>query len=347
MADAPVANPDGCVMAICEADPWRLQYFADVPCPDGVDVPTEDADAWTWYPEHRWVYDKLAVAQSQGIAAAPHGVMPPAFPVFSKPIVNLRGMGTGSREIGSAEAYRRYLSPGHFWMELLRGEHVSTDVAVRSGQTVWWRHATGIPRRGGTFDHWVLHAEAMPALEAACGAWITAHLPRYTGMLNLETIGGRIIEVHLRFADQWPDLYGAGWVAAVVELYAAGRWTFVDAERRTGYSVVLFGPNGRRYRHPDAALVDELVARPGISSVQITFHEDREPRLHAMPPGGFRLAIVNCIDLAAGRAARAMLRAALLQTSGAAASRPRDRRDRLSGLQVMPDAPHRQKEASG
>src|ERR1019366_756582 len=174
-----------------------------------------------------------------------------------------------------------------------------------------------------------LHAEAMPALEAACGAWITAHLPRYTGMLNLETIGGRIIEVHLRVADQGPDPYGAGWVAAVVEVYAAGRWTFVDADRRTGYSVVLFGPNGRRYRPPDAALVDELVARPGISSVQITFHEAREPRLHAMPPGGFRLAIVNCFDLATGRAARAMLRAALLQTSGAAASRPRDRRDRL------------------
>ena len=36
-----------------------------------------------------------------------------------------------------------------------------------------------------------------------------------------------------------------------------------------------------------------------------------------MPPGGFRLAIVNCIDLDAGRAARTMLRTALLQTSAA------------------------------
>src|SRR5271166_4261366 len=43
-------------MAICEADPWRLQYFENIPCPDGVDVPTEDADGWTWYPRHRWVY---------------------------------------------------------------------------------------------------------------------------------------------------------------------------------------------------------------------------------------------------------------------------------------------------
>jgi hypothetical protein len=38
----------------------------------------------------------------------------------------------------------------------------------------------------------------------------------YTGILNTETIGGRMIEVHLRMSDQWPDLYGAGWVDALV-----------------------------------------------------------------------------------------------------------------------------------
>ena len=51
---------------------------------------------------------------------------------------------------------------------------------------------------------------------------------------------------------------------------------------------------------------------PGVSSVQITFHEDKAPEHHAMPPGGFRLAIVNAPTLAAGRAGRARLRQALL-----------------------------------
>jgi hypothetical protein len=46
---------------------------------------------------------------------------------------------------------------------------------------------------------------------------------------------------------------------------------------------------------------------PAVTSVQITFHEDRPAAMHAMPPGGFRLAIVNCLELAAGRAARARL----------------------------------------
>ena len=291
-------------MPICEADPWRLQYFETVACPDSVLIPTEDADAWAWYPQHRWVYDKLAVALSQGLAAAPHGVIPPAFPVFSKPVYNLRGMGTGSQVLASAEAYRAAIAPGHFWMTLLQGEHVSSDAALIDGEAVWWRHSSGVPGPGGTFDHWTIHAAARPALEAACAAWARRSLRGYSGMLNVETIGGRIIEAHLRFADQWPDLYGPGWVAAVVRLYADGIWEFAEPDRRDGYSVVLFAPHGRRYRHPPPEVIGALRARAGVSSVQITFHDDWEAAWHAMPPGGFRLAIVNCHDLEAGLAAR-------------------------------------------
>src|SRR6266581_1032600 len=127
-------------------------------------------------------------------------------------------------------------------------------------------------------------------------------------MINVETIGGRMIEVHLRLSDQWPDLYGAGWVEALVRLYGERRWDFADHDRRDGYSVVLFGPHGPRYRHPPGALATQVRQMPGVSSVQITFHEDKEPERHAMPPGGFRLAIVNAFDLQAGRAGREMLR---------------------------------------
>ena len=54
---------------------------------------------------------------------------------------------------------------------------------------------------------------------------------------------------------------------------------------------------------------------PAISSVQITFHEDKEPRQHAMPPGGFRLAVVNAWGLQAGRAGRELLREHFLASS--------------------------------
>jgi hypothetical protein len=299
-------------MPICEADPWRLQYFAHVKT--AANIPTEDCDAWLWYPAQRWVYDKLAVALSQHLEAAPHGVAPPRFPVFSKPIVNLKGMGVGSRVLHSAADYERHYRPGHFWMPLLEGRHVSSDVAVVAGEPRWWRHVTGKPAGEGTFDYWIVHAEPNAEIEERCGTWIATHLGGYTGMVNLETIGGTIIEVHLRFADQWPDLYGPGWVEALVGLYERGDWDFWDDEPGEGYSAVLFGPNGRVYRHPPAALVDEVKRTPGVTSVQITFHEDRAPEQHAMPPGGFRLAIVNGFDLRAAFAGRERLREHFLGT---------------------------------
>jgi hypothetical protein len=293
-------------MPVCEADPWRLQYFAHVKT--AANIPTEDSDAWQWNPAHRWVYDKLAVALSQKLDAGPHGTVPPRFPVFSKPIVNLRGMGVGSRVLHSQDDYERHYAPGHFWMTLLDGRHVSSDVAVIDGEPCWWRHVTGKPAGEGTFDYWIVHAEPDAGIEAHCGDWLRKKLAGYTGMLNLETIGETIIEAHLRFADQWPDLYGPGWVDALAGLYDAGVWDFPDDDRSEGYSVVLFGPNGRHYRHPPSALVDDIKRSPGITSVQITFHEDRAPEWHAMPPGGFRLAIVNGFDLDKTLAARARLR---------------------------------------
>jgi len=299
-------------MPIYERDVWRAQYFRHVPCPDDVFIPTDDVRAWPLYPDHRWVYDKLAVALSQGLDAAPHGVMPPRYPVFSKPMINLRGMGAGSRVIVDAADYQSAMAGGHFWCTLLTGPHVSSDAALVDGQVVWWRHTTGVTAPGGTFDYWHIHAEAMPGIEAWCGAWASKHLRGYTGMINVETIGSRIIEAHLRFADQWPDLYGAGWMEAVVDLYANRRWTYPDNDRADAYSVVLFGPHGQRYRHPPATVVEQVLAMDGVSSVQITFHDDREPARHSMPPGGFRLAVVNATSLAAGRAGREILRKSIM-----------------------------------
>ena len=296
-------------MPVCEIDPWRMQYFTRVPCPADVFIPTEDSDAWLWNPTHRWVYDKLAVATSQGLDAAPHGVGPVHYPVFSKPIYNLKGMGVGSRRLQSESDYIAAYQPGHFWSTLLEGDHVSSDVVVIDGEPKWWRHARGIAGSEGTFDYWEIGAKPEPAIEDWTGAWCRKHLRGYTGMINLETIAARIIEVHLRFADQWPDLYGGDrWVEALVRLYESGQWLFDDSNPRVGYSVVVFSPHGQRYRHPPRDLQQEIANLPGISSLQITFHEDWAPERHAMPPGGFRVAIINCWDRAAGNAARERLR---------------------------------------
>tara|TARA_R110002094_G_scaffold70370_2_gene79028 strand:+ start:197 stop:1171 length:975 start_codon:yes stop_codon:yes gene_type:complete len=301
-------------MPIIERDPWREQYFENIQCPDDVKIPTDDEHAYELFPEHRWIYNKLLVCDTQGLGGAPHGIPPPSFPVFSKPIYNMHGMGVGGRIIASAEELAENTQAGHMWMTLAEGEHVSSDVVVIGGEPQWWRHCIGKTIGEGVFDYWTMLAEDRPAIEAYCGDWLRKHLKGYSGAANIETIGGRIIEVHLRFADQWPDLYGDGWLDAIVELYCKRRWRFADSDRRDGYSVVLFGPHGVPYQYPPAALVDEIRSRADVTSVQITFHEDVPVEQHAMPPGGFRLAIINCRNLEVGLKAREELALAFWST---------------------------------
>jgi hypothetical protein len=65
--------------------------------------------------------------------------------------------------------------------------------------------------------------------------------------------------------------------------------------------------NGGRPHHPAAQAQAAIRAMPHVKSLQITFHENKQPDSHPMPPGGFRLGIINTTDFAAGQAARAAL----------------------------------------
>ncbi len=265
-------------------------------------VPIDDMDAWALYPRERRIYDRLHVASVQGLPAGPHGTTPDQFPVFSKPIVNLKGMGIGSRVIHSFPDYEHSYEAGHFWMPVLSGNHVSTDCAVIEGRIVWARHATGEIFRDGMFRYWTVHAQRNHVLLEKLQIFTTSELPNYTGMVNFETIDGYIIESHLRFADQWCDLYGRSWVEAVVELYSSGRWSFSETERE-GFSIPLFADERFEYDVPSMKVQDAVRARSGISSLQITFDPEKANADHAKPPGGLRLVLINAWDYLVGMSA--------------------------------------------
>ncbi len=229
-----------------------------------------------------------------------------------------RAWASAAASLNSQADYDAHYAPGHFWMTLLDGRHVSSDIAVVDGEPRWWRHVTGKPAGEGTFDYWIVHAEPDAGIEAHCGAWVRKNLAGYTGMLNLETIGEKIIEAHLRFADQWPDLYGPGWVDAVVGLYERGDWDFCDDDRSEGYSVVLFGPHGRALPASAAGdLVDgNQAARP--ASPACKSHSTMIARRNAMPCRPAVSALLSStVSISRGaRGARAAARSISSRRSG-------------------------------
>lgn len=187
------------------------------------------------------------------------------------------------------------------WSELLIGDHISTDVLVLNGSVIWHSHTRGHPLDGGTFDRWDVNIQYNDDLVLYLEEFIRQNLCGFSGPMNLETIGGKIIELHLRFADQWPDLYPPDFMEAVVML-SSGAFPMDGVLalkiQATGYSVILFGRRGRsHWIKPAEYEIQLLLRRYNISSIQLPFQEGQPAEQHSMPPGGFRLAVIDGFNL--------------------------------------------------
>lgn len=278
-------------------------------------IPTSDTKAYPLYPKFRWVYNKLTVAELQGINCGPHAVEPneDEYPIFSKPVMNILGMGKNARVIRTPEEYWDSITPGHMWCTLLSGTHYSTDIAVDAGKPVWFSHTIGVPGPHQTFDYWEVNVTDRHDVQRNIAAFIEAHLGDFTGMLNMESIGGKIIEIHLRFSSQWPDLYGSWFPSALVDLYCGHGWTGPATKGQTGYSVTLFDDG--KYALIGSSIqretLEEMEKALNVSSIVVDYDPDVPLESWPRPPGGFRVASINGFDLEICKEARRKFQAYL------------------------------------
>ncbi len=173
----------------------------------------DDCAAWQANPGWRHVYDRLLIAETTGVLSAPLGVpLPRPMAVIVKPITNLWGMGRGARSHDPNEDLP--YDPGYMWQEALTGRHVSVDLRLdpHLGRAVWQATSVGQPDpdRFGRFSMWeLLGPDRLPETDTV-ERWALANLRHYAGPCNIELIGGRIIEVHLRLTQDWLEagVYG-------------------------------------------------------------------------------------------------------------------------------------------
>lgn len=156
----------------------------------------DDWDVWKFIDgEDAWVYDKLILSKRLGYYCGPAGVAPELSGEYVvRPISNYRMMGRGS-SIVHIDAGRDIIPDGYFWCEVFRGRHLTFDYryGVQQLAAEGFKDSTRTDR----FSSWkrVEDIFTLPPI-------LKPVAEKYE-WLNIEVIDSKIVEVHLRYNDDF------------------------------------------------------------------------------------------------------------------------------------------------
>ena len=168
-------------------------------------MPYGDYEAYNMYPKHNWVYDKLLIAQMQGLMAGKLEDLKNKnninYPIFIKP---RWGHKTGSSKncfkIKTKEELQKHLNVDHMmWCEFIKEKEGMTDYFLLDGKIVHQVTYMYSNEQNGFSDVWkYISSENKPPHKIT--EWVTQNMTGYTGVVNAQYRGNIIIEIGLRLA---------------------------------------------------------------------------------------------------------------------------------------------------
>ena len=155
-----------------------------------------DCDVWKFIDgEDAWVYDKLILSKRLGYYCGPAGVAPKRSSEYIvRPISNYRMMGRGS-SIMHIDAGRDIIPDGYFWCEVFRGRHLTFD--YHYGTQCLAAEGFKDSTRTDRFSSWKKTADVFELPE------LIQSIAKKYEWLNVEVIDNKIVEVHLRYNDDF------------------------------------------------------------------------------------------------------------------------------------------------
>ena len=203
------------------------------------DVPVYDGQAYDLYPDHRFVYDKLGVATTQGLAGgvlgsgAEQAGLP--YPVFVKPRWGHKTSGSKhcTRVDAASELPSQAARKEHelIWTALAEGKEGMTDFVLVSGRIVYQMTHEYSEEAHAFAEVWKYTAPDN-APPVAVSKWVRTHMSDFTGIVNVQYRGQTIIEVGLRPARTGAYLAAtdnADLLDAISTALSEGTWPLKDA----------------------------------------------------------------------------------------------------------------------
>ena len=162
----------------------------------------DDITAWDKLPRSRWMLNKLYVQQRLGNVCGAVGIEPLEYPVWVKPVINVHGLGIGSRKVQSRHLMN--YEPGMMWMPFYEGDHISYDIKWEAGEPMEVYAAKGL--NGPNFTEWqVDRIEPNEKLKSL--VYKLSNLGDLPSRFNIETIGDNLIECHPRWSAEFINYY--------------------------------------------------------------------------------------------------------------------------------------------
>ena len=162
-------------------------------------VGENDLEMWeNTDPRDLWVFDKAIVAKKLGYRCGLKGhELPVPDHYIARPISNPLGMSRGAFEFWGAGSTETMLPDGYFWCERFEGPHYSVDYFAAEQKLC----VRGYKDRDQPLNRWKLWERVDKKIKLPS---ICCELLAIKGWINVEFIGDKVIEIHLR---PNPDFY--------------------------------------------------------------------------------------------------------------------------------------------
>jgi hypothetical protein len=178
-------------------DPFPVNYVSE--------VPMYDLTAYEKYPHHNFVYDKLWIAKSQGIACGVIDVLTKdskvEYPIFIKP--RWGHQSASSKNCFKIKSYNELKEhkdkEDMIWTEFIDDRETMTDFIMLDGKIVYQLTSIYSDVQNGFIDDWKSIDEKNRPPEKIV-TWVRRHMKGYTGICNAQYRGDKIIEISLRLS---------------------------------------------------------------------------------------------------------------------------------------------------
>ena len=262
-------------------------------CPKDLVIPTNDFHAYDFYKTCNHLYDKTFIANTQNIIHGDNKTLPTNFPVIVRPIINLCGMGKGAYFSNTIDEIKE-MSEECFWSEILTGDHISVDIFYNNSTIQGIIAFLGVPDNLFKFQHWEYLKEYV--LPESIIKWIHEHLKDYNGVFNIEIIGSKIIECHLRSGDL--NYFQNKTLTEQVILCHLNKEITIPKLNKI-YLVPVFVKKGDYFRIKTNDLF-YCANKTNTKKYILNYFIDPSPKYFHSPIGGDRLCIFTTTDIEQG-----------------------------------------------